>query len=403
MARQKGTANLAASLEVLAGAPLDARSIVPTAAELLVAANFPYKYLGMNVTVQATGDIYTLIGNDVTDIANWKKQGSGGSGGDSIQVDTMPTPSISNVGDIVEYVGVTDANYKNGLFYMCVSDGQDPATYSWVKKRVEEEETVAIPKAQFDALSQAEKDNGKTYFIPDANILTNFTVMGNRFDKANIYDTSERMVGRWIDGKPLYQKVISNSSTTTMNNSDWTTIPNAPSGADKLVSLSMVNSSLSNILPLAGYIQSGVIKGKNLTTGTAAGDIFVIQYTKTTDASVAIGTENDYSTDEMIIGTWIDGKPIYQKTISQSNSSKSLVNIDLSSSNIETVINLRGIYTRVVNSSRTLFIPFYNYDDGNTKSILRYDTSNSSIQYNIVVPETTNLQIITIQYTKATD
>lgn len=110
-----------------------------------------------------------------------------------------------------------------------------------------------------------------------------------------------------------------------------------------------------------------------------------------------------YSTEEQVVGEWIDGKPVYQKVISQSNTSKSLVNIDLSSLNIENVINLHGVYTRVVNSSRTLFIPFYNYDDGNTKSILRYDTSNSCIQYQIVVPESTNLQIITVRYTKTTD
>lgn len=84
MARQKGTANLAASLEVLAGAPLDSRSIVPTLADLSVAANFPYKYIGMNVTVQATGNIYTLMNMDVTAEGAWKKQGSEESGSNNV-------------------------------------------------------------------------------------------------------------------------------------------------------------------------------------------------------------------------------------------------------------------------------------------------------------------------------
>ena len=88
MARQKGTANLAASLEVLAGAPLDSRTVVPTVADLTVAANFPYKYIGMPVVVQATGDMYVLTANDVTVSANWKKvNGSGGSGGHTIKDD----------------------------------------------------------------------------------------------------------------------------------------------------------------------------------------------------------------------------------------------------------------------------------------------------------------------------
>lgn len=80
MARSTGTANLAASLEVLAGAPLDARTVVPTVSDLTVAANFPYKYVGMPVVTQDSGDMYILTGNDVTDESNWKKLGSGGGG-----------------------------------------------------------------------------------------------------------------------------------------------------------------------------------------------------------------------------------------------------------------------------------------------------------------------------------
>lgn len=50
---------------------------------------------------------------------------------DIIQYSTMPTASTDNVDDIVQFVGTTDSTYTNGHFYKCVSDGQDPATYSW--------------------------------------------------------------------------------------------------------------------------------------------------------------------------------------------------------------------------------------------------------------------------------
>lgn len=43
----------------------------------------------------------------------------------------MPTAGADNVDDIVQFVGTTDSTYTNGHFYKCVSDGQDPATYSW--------------------------------------------------------------------------------------------------------------------------------------------------------------------------------------------------------------------------------------------------------------------------------
>jgi len=73
--------NLSGNLEVNAGAPLDARTVVPTADDLIVASNFPYPYVGMPVVVQDVGDMYILMDRDVTNIANWKKIGSGGGGG----------------------------------------------------------------------------------------------------------------------------------------------------------------------------------------------------------------------------------------------------------------------------------------------------------------------------------
>lgn len=44
---------------------------------------------------------------------------------------TMPTAASTNEGWIVQYTGTTDANYTHGYIYECVSDGGNPATYSW--------------------------------------------------------------------------------------------------------------------------------------------------------------------------------------------------------------------------------------------------------------------------------
>ena len=82
MARNKGSANLAASLEVLAGAPLDAREVVSTKADLTAEGSFPYKYVGMEVYVVAEDKKYRFIGTDPTDIEDWEEVGAG-SGGDS--------------------------------------------------------------------------------------------------------------------------------------------------------------------------------------------------------------------------------------------------------------------------------------------------------------------------------
>lgn len=55
----------------------------------------------------------------------------------AIQVSTMPTAAVGELGNIYQFIGTTDANYTNGYFYKCVSDGQTPATYSWVRVDVQ--------------------------------------------------------------------------------------------------------------------------------------------------------------------------------------------------------------------------------------------------------------------------
>ena len=46
---------------------------------------------------------------------------------------TMPTAASTNEGWIVQYTGTTDATYTHGHIYECVSDGGNPATYSWTE------------------------------------------------------------------------------------------------------------------------------------------------------------------------------------------------------------------------------------------------------------------------------
>ena len=51
--------------------------------------------------------------------------------GETTQVSIMPTATADNSGAIVQYVGTTTANYINGRFYRCVSDGASTPTYAW--------------------------------------------------------------------------------------------------------------------------------------------------------------------------------------------------------------------------------------------------------------------------------
>ena len=115
----------------------------------------------------------------------------------------------------------------------------------------------------------------------------------------------------------------------------------------------------------------------------------------------------NYSTNEQVIGTWIDGKPLYQKTIVTNNST---INTDVILSvidlNIDTLVSIVGGYKRIATWANLEFMYHFNcYENEQYNSYLRYSITNNEIQYSIRLgtDETTNYQIFTLQYTKTTD
>lgn len=112
-----------------------------------------------------------------------------------------------------------------------------------------------------------------------------------------------------------------------------------------------------------------------------------------------------YSTDERIVGTWIDGKPIYEKTISNINISvtsttKTYTIQDLSSISIENLINIEGI-VKVGNEIGILSSTYYN--DPNWVWSIRFNTNNSILEFLNRTESNLTVNITaTIQYTKTT-
>ena len=51
--------------------------------------------------------------------------------GVSLRATTMPTITAAMLDKVVQYVGTSDANYKQGWNYVAVSDGEETPTYSW--------------------------------------------------------------------------------------------------------------------------------------------------------------------------------------------------------------------------------------------------------------------------------
>lgn len=96
---------------------------------------------------------------------------------EKVQRSTMPQASEEEVNNIYQYVGTTDANYTNGYFYKCISDGQDPATYSWT--RVDVQPAPVIP----DPLPSQTGQSGK--------FLTTDGTNASWSDKAVVNNTTE--------------------------------------------------------------------------------------------------------------------------------------------------------------------------------------------------------------------
>lgn len=82
-----------------------------------------------DVAPTQTGKSGYVLGTDGF-VAGWVKP-------EIVQVSAMPVASEDEVDNVYQYVGATDASYTNGYFYKCVSDGQNPVTYSWSRVDVQ--------------------------------------------------------------------------------------------------------------------------------------------------------------------------------------------------------------------------------------------------------------------------
>lgn len=122
--------------------------------------------------------------------------------------------------------------------------------------------------------------------------------------------------------------------------------------------------------------------------------------TRTTDTFYPFKENNDlqmvrekYSTEETVIGEWIDGKPIYRKVIMGNNTQY----YDLSTCNIKDIMNMDAFCDNRSGAAKDCFM--YSMDAKNSESIV-YQEQNKRLY----VASVSNLiKYIIIEYTKTTD
>ena len=222
------------------------------------------------------------------------------------------------------------------------------------------------------------------------------------------YSTTERQIGCWIDGKPLYQKMIEYG--TLPNNSEVAKAHNIPDidfvfikngftvrPSDGLSSyINFTNDSFSG--QITGTVDKTNLKiwaGTDRSTWYA---YFNLCYTKTTDApgtgssGQLIGLGECYSTEERQVGSWVDGKPLYQRSYAFSENIPSGQTVAIGTlSGYDNVISAKGW----LNESGV----YYFINDMSARIKIN---SNGQLQIYVTSPWNGS-GYVTIQYTKTAD
>ena len=148
------------------------------------------------------------------------------------------------------------------------------------------------------------------------------------------YSDTEREVGCWLDGKPIYQTTVHIGNLTFDTN--WHNVAHGIANIDKVISCEGILFGVDGeFFPLPNYrsnTNQGIVWGVQGTSSeyiayinnwyNSTNDAYAtLRYTKTTDTAgsghlTPTGTPTvHYSENEQVIGTWINGKPLYECTL----------------------------------------------------------------------------------------
>ena len=240
-----------------------------------------------------------------------------------------------------------------------------------------------------------------------------YKVYGLKFENklincSDIYSEEEREIGVWTDGKPLYQKTV---NTGTLPNATTKSIAHGIQNLDKVCNIfgRASTGTTTFSLPLS-YNYNDI----NFNTKVNVGDTYIymtnnrdrstftdsdvtLQYTKTTDQPGSGRYLPDgqyahhYSTSEHVVGTWIDGSTVYERTwdfgsdLTVPNSS--WIDTTISNAFISKIISVNAMNSLGVN-----FLVEAARDSGSYIRLLAVRNGNNT---------TAQVRYLTLRYTKS--
>ena len=226
-----------------------------------------------------------------------------------------------------------------------------------------------------------------------------------------IYSDNERMIGIWRDNKPLYQKSF--PFTVNLSSGQTATVDTISGYENIVLQCGWINKNniyytLNEYGIRLKVNTSGQIQITSATGSSWYGSGYVtLQYTKSSDVAGSGDWNTDgiptihYSTNEQVIGTWIDGKPIYQTTYSIGTiAAGASAFIPHNISDLKRLIACKGV-GYITAENRWTELPKVDNDASYQRSFSVSDT-------NIVIGNSVNAQqltdvCVTLQYTKTTD
>ena len=229
----------------------------------------------------------------------------------------------------------------------------------------------------------------------------------NKFTKSDLYSTDEKIIGQWVDGKPIYQKTVDFGA---LPNNTTKTVPHNISNIGKLIDIIATaddGDGVQRPLPIVHdttisnqtilNINTNEIWCRTKTNLSGSTAYVTIRYTKSTDGAISMGSDTDYSTTEKIVGTWVNGKPVYQKTIDvgalPNNKTKSVRH---GISNLKMCVDVHGVFT---DGTTTMTIPF----PSASGSIVTASVSATEVSITTTSNRTAYSGYVYITYTKTTD
>lgn len=267
-------------------------------------------------------------------------------------------------------------------------------------------EVVHLTQAQYDALPNTKLTDGKIYCITDVYSGGSDKLIG----LGDCYSTTEKVVGCWTDGKPLYKRTWVFTSDLSCNSNEWTNTPIDKGDIENIVYAEAINDVgnywgiVSTAISSNQYIQ--VLNSRNRAITIRQ---ITLRYTKTTDtAGSGDWTPSGvpavhYDGNEKVIGTWF-GETLYEKTFHLSNKSISVgKNIIVSTSDLSslTIDKVIGTVDGCITLSGGTYIINVPYGIGATSYVTAdYDSAEGIRVWRGGSAFTANDIYLTIQYTK---